>query len=179
MMWGFINTIQLISHALLMRVDFPLNVLLYNELQMSLVESEAIFPIGSYIEDLLPMELESRKTKLEEKQFELLGYSLQESLISEITFLALLCGFSLLALISSFTAKRLKAYPRLNFLRKFIRQQLTINLILRLAIETYIELGVSSFYFICVVDTTKQSYALSYWGLSLGILVILCNQFSF
>lgn len=144
LLWGFVNSVQLIIHTSLFNFQFGAISLFVNSMLIEMVNIERMLPFNDDITAWVP-DLESRRAELTENlAFQYLEYNLSECVGNLIVFYGIVVVFLIFIIIAKLISKNCRGGKKTNKCRNWFRTSGTKNLIIRTVIETYFDAAMSS-----------------------------------
>jgi len=142
-MWGFVNTIQLLTHSLLLNVDLHENVIAFNAMLLESVDLSEFFPVSKWLGIDSQIETELREDASVNKLFELLEYGADDCISNIVSFFGMLLLMGVCVGVGKGVSHLLKLKNKYPRVRKSVQMNATLSTLIRLLIESYIQLGVS------------------------------------
>jgi hypothetical protein len=137
-LWGLVNVMQLIVQLPLLNLDFPLNTVTFYTILQD-ISSFNFLPT-----DKLNFLGNSTQMPPNPKNFQYMGYSTQNSLQNIGSMIFYIMGYFLLALLALFLRAIKKLHWVIGWVEERLSHSLFFNTILRLIMESYIDITVSS-----------------------------------
>ncbi|TNV87834.1 hypothetical protein FGO68_gene14781 [Halteria grandinella] len=175
LLWGMVNTLQLIIHMNMLSVIMPANVQLFFSLIVNIVQFK-IVPTDKIISTLFGIKQEF-KSKVS-PEFQQTGYGTTN--ILKNLGLLLLAVIGVIALIGLVFLMRLgaKRFPIINKIQLMISRKLFFNSIIRGLLEAYMKFGISTWISTMALKIDEREDIINAWVTLFMAAFVLSLPFS-
>ena len=137
--WIFLNTIQIIVHMPLLNMSTPPNVMIFNKILTKVASVDAI-PMEKVYGSFLEFPENPKNSGM---RFKMLGMETNNFLLNSGTMFTLFTYWGIAAVVTVALGLLMKRFEKLGKLHSFLANHLFYAVLIRLLLESYLELLVA------------------------------------